>query len=310
LIFQKVITDLIAAAYCHPCIWEEASGMDGQSSSSEGHEVAAELRRRLSANAPQRLGEAVRLIMEHAFQVIATLRPSPDELDALVQFLTDVGYATDARRQEWVLLADVFGLTDGVFWGDRRGSPSVTPSTLQGPFYRPDAPDLALGADLCRNGNGRPLSVQGQVFGPDRQPLPGALVEVWHANAEGRYENQDPDNQPEHNLRGRFTADAQGRFHFRTIRPGGYALPDDGPVGQLARRLGLSLDRPAHIHFAVTAPGHRRLVTAIFDGADPAITRDALFAVKPALIGAFDRSLTVSLVLDRSDAPQPPQTEG
>ncbi|MBS3978741.1 MAG: hypothetical protein KGZ77_02935 [Rhodobacteraceae bacterium] len=284
--------------------------MDGQGSASEGYDVAAELRRRLAASSPDRLGQAVRLIMEHAFQVVATLHPSPEELDAFVQFLTDVGYATDVRRQEWVLLADVFGLSVSVLGGDHSDVPDVTPATLPGPFYRPDAPRLPLGADLCRNGLGKRLVVQGQLLDPDHKPLSGADVEVWHANAEGRYENQDPDNQPEHNLRGRFTADAQGRFHFRTIRPAGYALPDDGPVGQLARRLGLSLDRPAHIHFAVTAPGHRRLVTAIFDGADPAITRDALFAVKPALIGTFDPSLTVSLVLDRDQPLQPPQTEG
>lgn len=284
--------------------------MDGQGSASEGYDVAAELRRRLAASSPDRLGQAVRLIMEHAFQVVATLHPSPEELDAFVQFLTDVGYATDVRRQEWVLLADVFGLSVSVLGGDHSDVPDVTPATLPGPFYRPDAPRLPLGADLCRNGLGKRLVVQGQLLDPDHKPLSGADVEVWHANAEGRYENQDPDNQPEHNLRGRFTADAQGRFHFRTIRPAGYALPDDGPVGQLARRLGLSLDRPAHIHFAVTAPGHRRLVTAVFDGADPAITRDALFAVKPALIGTFDPSLTVSLVLDRDQPLQPPQTEG
>jgi hydroxyquinol 1,2-dioxygenase len=284
--------------------------MDGQGSSSEGQDVVAELRRRLAASPPNRVGEAVRLIVDHAFQVLASLRPTPGELDALVQFLTDVGYATDARRQEWVLLADVFGLTDSVFSANQREAAGMTPSTLPGPFYRADAPDLALGSDLCRDGVGEALAVIGQVLGPNRLPIPGALVEVWHANGEGRYENQDPDNQPEHNLRGRFTADAQGRFHFRTVRPGGYALPDDGPVGQLARRLGLSLDRPAHIHFAVTATGHRRLVTAIFDGADPAITRDALFAVKPALIGTFDRSLTVTLVLDWDQSPQPPQTEG
>ena len=142
-----------------------------------------------------------------------------------------------------------------------------------------------------------------------------AEVEVWHANADGRYENQDPDNQPEHNLRGRFTADADGRFHFRSIRPAGYSLPDDGPVGQLARRIGLSLVRPAHIHFAVTAPGHRRLVTSIFDGSDPAIDRDALFAVKPGLIGTFrpERAgvaLSVVLVLDRDDISQRNLQEG
>jgi hydroxyquinol 1,2-dioxygenase len=284
--------------------------MDGRNNSSELPAIADELRRRLSHSPTDRLGEAVRLIMDHAFQIIATLRPSPGELDAFVQFLTDVGYATDARRQEWVLLADAFGVTDGVFTGDRSEGEGVTPSTLPGPFYRADAPDMDQGSNLCRDGAGEPLEVSGQVFGADRLPLPGARVEVWHANSKGRYENQDPDNQPEHNLRGCFTTDADGRFRFRTIRPAGYSLPDDGPVGRLARHLGLSLDRPAHIHFAVAASNHRRLVTAVFDGADPAITRDALFAVKPELIGTFDRALTVTLVLDRDDAPKHLQTEG
>lgn len=276
--------------------------MDGSGTGSDGRGGSAEQRLRLAAAAPGRLGDAVRMILGHAYDVVAQLQPSAEELDALVQFLTDVGYATDARRQEWVLLADVFGLTDAVV--SRVAEGQGTPATLPGPFYRPDAPVLPLGANLCRGGDGVPLAVSGTVTGPEGEALAGAEVEVWHANAEGRYENQDPDNQPEHNLRGRFTCDAQGRFHFRSIRPAGYSLPDDGPVGQLARRIGLSLDRPAHIHFAVTAPGYRRLVTSIFDGSDPAIGRDALFAVKPGLIGDFRAeksgvSLSVALVLDR-----------
>lgn len=279
--------------------------MDGRGSTVEELRVAAELRRRLAETATGRLGEAVRLITQHAFEVVATLRPTPEELEALVQFLTDVGYATDTRRQEWVLLADVFGLSDGVVSVADPDRPGITPSTLPGPFYRPDAPILPLGADLCRDGQGRPLTVTGEVRGPEGEPLAGALLEVWHANGSGRYENQDPDNQPEFNLRGRFFTDADGRFRFRTIRPGGYALPDDGPVGALARRLGLVLDRPAHIHFAVTAPGYRRLVTAVFDGADPAIDRDALFAARPGMIGRFTTdgsgfALMVPLVLDRA----------
>ena len=288
--------------------------MDGNSLGSTGQEVAAEVQRRLAVAAPGRLGEAVRLIVAHAFQIVEQLRPTPAELDALVQFLTDVGYATDARRQEWVLLADVLGLSDGVLSAGGSGGTGATPSTLAGPFYRADAPQLELGADLCRNGQGAPLLVAGTVTRSDGTPIAGAEVEVWHANAAGRYENQDPDNQPEHNLRGRFLADGQGRFHFRTIRPAGYALPDDGPVGQLARRLGLSLDRPAHLHFAVTAPGCRPLVTAIFDGSDPAIDRDALFAVKPGLVGdirpeAGHFALEVALVLDRA-ADATPQPKG
>lgn len=278
--------------------------MDGQRASSQDHRIAAELRRRLADAPDGRLGEAVRLIADHAFHVIAQLRPTPGEFDAFIQFLTDVGYATDERRQEWVLLVDVFGLSDGIINEAARTGDQSTPCTLPGPFYRPDAPLLPLGADLCRNGEGQALQVFGRVWDGGGQPLCGAEVEVWHANSIGRYENQDPDNQPEHNLRGRFQTDADGTFHFRTIRPAGYSLPSDGPVGQLARNLGLSLDRPAHIHFAASAPGHRRLVTAIFDGSDPAIDRDALFAVKPGLIGEFRPfghgfSIEVDLVLER-----------
>lgn len=289
--------------------------MDGHGTGSDGKAGTAQQRLRLAVAAPGRLGDAVRLILDYAHDVVAKLDPSPEELDALVQFLTDVGYATDARRQEWVLLADVFGVTDAVTSRGSRAGARATPATLPGPFYRPDAPALPLGADLCRDGNGVPLAVSGTVTGPEGEPLAGAGLEVWHANADGRYENQDPDNQPEHNLRGRFVTDDAGRFHFRSIRPAGYSLPDDGPVGQLARRIGLSLDRPAHIHFAVTAPGYRRLVTSIFDGSDPAIDRDALFAVKPGLIGAFRPekagvSLCVGLVLDRDDSMHRTSLEG
>lgn len=287
--------------------------MDGQEGSTHST-VAAELRFRLHRDNPDRLGLAVGLILDHAFSVLDALKPTEAEFDALLQFLTDVGYATDARRQEWVLLADIFGLSDQVAGCAVHRATTVTPATLPGPFYRPDAPQMETGANLCRDGVGAPLTVTGRVTSAAGQPVCGAMVEVWHANGQGYYENQDPDSQPEHNLRGRFVTAADGSFAFRTVRPAGYTLPDDGPVGQLARRLGLSLDRPAHIHFAVTAHGYRRLVTAIFDASDRAITRDALFAVKPELIGTFrpDTSghvLDVALVIDRDAATHTPQPQ-
>jgi protocatechuate 3,4-dioxygenase beta subunit len=284
-----------------------------------GADPAADLRARLALAGPDRLAEAVRCLADHAVALIDALSPTEGELDALVQFLTDVGYATDARRQEWVLLADVFGLSAMVAEAAASrvragGQAGGTPATLRGPFYRADAPLLPSGADLSRDGVGTPLAVRVRVAGPDGAPVAGAEVEVWHANGAGLYENQDPDGQPEHNLRGRFVTDAAGACAFRSVRPAGYRLPSDGPVGQLALRLGLSLDRPAHIHFAVAAPGFRRLCTAVFDGEDPAIGRDALFAVRPALIGHYrpegaGLSLDVALVLAR-DATSAPTTQG
>ncbi len=286
--------------------------MDGRPAVGRDSSVAAALQARLQVSSPDRLKLAVGSILGHAFAVLDDLKPTEAEFEQVLQFLTDVGYATDARRQEWVLLADIFGFSDHVAGCSARGNPAATPSTLAGPFYRPDAPRMDHGANICRDGVGQPLTVSGRVTSTFGQPICGAEVDVWHANAEGRYENQDPDGQPEHNLRGRFVTAADGSFAFRTVRPGGYALPDDGPVGRLARRLGLSLDRPAHLHFAVTAPGHHRLVTAIFDGSDSAINCDALSAVKPALIGtlrpeAAGHSLDVALVLspDATSKPNP-----
>jgi hydroxyquinol 1,2-dioxygenase len=111
--------------------------MDGQGKGSNRQGGSAEQRLRLAVSAPGRLGDAVRLILDHAYDVVAKLQPSAEELDALVQFLTDVGYATDARRQEWVLLADVFGLTDAVMsrsssgTAGRRRRPCPVPSTAR-----------------------------------------------------------------------------------------------------------------------------------------------------------------------------------
>lgn len=250
-------------------------------------DAIVQLRDRLATAQPGRLTDTVRCVLEHVFAVIEELAITAEELDALISFLTDVGEATDARRQEWVLLADVLGLSAHLCERDQNERDQSTPSVLRGPFYRADAPHLPLGADLSRDGLGTPMSVTLRLTDTLGHPIPEAEVEVWHANSKGRYENQDPDEQPEHNLRGRFRAGAAGQVMFRSIRPRGYRLPDDGPVGRLARALGLSLDRPAHIHVAVTAPDFRPLTTAIFDRADPMIGQDALYSVKPELLGDF-----------------------
>lgn len=267
--------------------------------------VAADVAARLAANAPTRLSAALAALLADLHRLTADLRLTPAELRAVLTFLTEVGHHADARRQEWVLLADVLGLTALVEDVNTPRPPGATPNTTAGPFYRADAPDLPLGANLSRDGKGEALAVRGRILSLDGSALPGATVEIWHANAEGKYENQEPDWQPEHNLRGRFRTDAQGRFHFLTIMPRGYALPGDGPVGRLMAALGLSLDRPAHLHARVSAKGHERLTTHVFDQADPAIGRDAIFGVKPELLAEFrpaegaagGRMLDLTLVL-------------
>ena len=245
------------------------------------------LEARLSAVGQSRLAEAMSVLAHHLHQILDTIRPTQAELLAFINFMTETGHRADARRQDWVLLADALGISSAVHDLNRQQRAGATPDTVCGPFYRPDAPDIDLGQSICRDGRGEPLRVSGTVRSLSGAGIGGALVEVWQANGEGLYENQVPDRQPEHNLRGRIRADQDGRFHFLSIKPAGYSLPVDGPVGQLLTTVGLPLERPAHINFRVSAKGFDTLTTHVFDRADPAIGRDAIFGVKPELLADF-----------------------
>jgi hydroxyquinol 1,2-dioxygenase len=248
---------------------------------------AAEFSRRLTTTGHSRLATAADAAVGGLHALVARLRPSSAEFQLAIDFLTEVGHSADARRQEWVLLADVLGVSSLIEDQNRPRPNGATPNTLAGPFDRPDAPETPLGASISRDHKGEPMEVEGRVVTLDGQAVSGARVEVWQANAEGLYENQEPDRQPEFNLRGRFQADTQGRFEFPTVKPKGYALPSNGPVGRLMLALGLGLERPAHVHFRVSADGFETLTTHIFDRSDPAISRDALFGVKPELMAEF-----------------------
>jgi hydroxyquinol 1,2-dioxygenase len=261
--------------------------MDGGAAEKQVQSVLTDLALRVGPEDRSRLAQAFLAIVGRVHDLVGELHPSQDELRAVIDFLTDVGHTADARRQEWVLLADVIGVSTRVEELNSPRPDGATPNTLPGPFYRPDMPDLPPGANLSRDGIGDPLSVHLRLADLQGRPIPQAQVEVWHANAHGRYENQDPDLQPEFNLRGRLVSDADGRVSFQTIKPRGYTLPEDGPVGRLIRALGLRLERPAHLHFRVTAPGFQTLTTHIFDRNDPAIDHDALFGVRPELLADF-----------------------
>jgi protocatechuate 3,4-dioxygenase beta subunit len=261
--------------------------MDGASSDTQPNAVLADLALRLGAPANPRLAACFLALVSRMHDLIGALHPTNDEFRAMIDFLTEVGHTTDARRQEWVLLADVIGASTLVEEINSVRPPGATPNTLPGPFYRADMPDLPAGTNLSRDGIGEPLQVTLRLRDLAGQPVRQAQVEVWHANASGRYENQDPDLQPEFNLRGRLRSDAEGIVRFDTIRPRGYSLPSDGPVGRLLASLGLRLERPAHLHVRVSAPGFQTLTTHIFDRQDPAIGHDALFGVRPELLADF-----------------------
>jgi catechol 1,2-dioxygenase len=159
-----------------------------------------------------------------------------------------------------------------------------TESTVLGPFHMVASPPRALGDTIALDGRGTPCLVEGRVTGADGRPVPGARLDVWQANADGFYDVQQPGVQPELNLRGLFTADADGRYWFRSIVPRYYPIPDDGPVGELLAATGRHPYRPAHLHFIVSAPGYRPVTTHVFVADSPYLDSDAVFGVKDSLI--------------------------
>lgn len=173
--------------------------------------------------------------------------------------------------------------------------PGATESTVLGPFHMTESPVRELGADIDLVGSGEPCVVSGRVLSQDGTPLPGAVLDVWQADADGFYDVQRPDVQPPGNGRGLFTTDAAGRFWFRTCVPSPYPIPTDGPVGALLRATGRHPYRPAHIHFIATAEGHTPVTTHIFVAGSDYLDSDAVFAVKHSLVQDFTETDDPSL---------------
>ena len=234
-----------------------------------------------------RLNRLLTALTRHLHAFVKEVELTEEEWGDAVDFLTRTGQKCDDVRQEFVLLSDVLGVSMLVETINHRTGGTSTESTVLGPFHMVESPPRELGENIALDGKGEPCLVTGRVTGPDGEPLAGALVDVWQANADGFYDVQQPDIQPECNLRGLFTADDDGRFWFRTIVPRYYPIPDDGPVGELLTATSRHPYRPAHVHFIATAPGHRPVTTHLFVDDSPYLDSDAVFGVKESLVRQF-----------------------
>lgn len=235
-----------------------------------------------------RLKEVMAAATRHLHAFVKEVEPSNAEWMRVIGFLTATGHITSDWRQEWILLSDILGVSMLVDAIDNRKPNGATESTVLGPFHVSDVPRYESGADICLDGKGEKLLVSGRVVDTDGQPIPGATLDVWQANDEGFYDVQQQGVQPDMNLRGLFTADADGRFWFRSVKPKFYPIPADGPVGQLLEKLGRHPYRPAHIHFIVAAPGFETVTTHLFTPDCPYLHSDAVFGVKADLIADFE----------------------
>lgn len=249
-------------------------------------QITANVLRSLEGAADARLRQVMRSLVTHLHAFIRDVELSEAEWMAAIQFLTRTGQICDDRRQEFILLSDTLGVSMLVDAINHRAEGPATASTVLGPFYREGAAELPYGGAISKDGGGEPAVLMGRVLDTAGRPIPGALLDVWETNEHGLYEQQDP-GQPDMNLRGRFRADAEGRYKIVAIKPVSYPIPDDGPVGRMLRALGRHPYRPAHVHFIVSAPGYRSLVTHLFVEGDPYLDSDAVFGTKASLVVPF-----------------------
>jgi catechol 1,2-dioxygenase len=234
-----------------------------------------------------RLREIMTSLVQHLHAFVKDVELTEPEWAAGVDFITRVGQMCDATRQETIMLSDVLGVSMLVETINHRTGGRSTESTVLGPFHMVASPVKALGDDIALDGKGEACLVTGRVSDDSGNPLPGATVDVWQANDEGFYDVQQPGIQPELNLRGLFTADADGEFWFRTVVPRYYPIPVDGPVGELLTATGRHPYRPAHLHFIVSADAHRSVTTHLFVDDSPYLDSDAVFGVKQTLVREF-----------------------
>jgi protocatechuate 3,4-dioxygenase beta subunit len=241
------------------------------------------------AQAPDlRLKQVMTGLITHLHAFIREVELTQEEWALAVEFLTRTGQMCDEKRQEFILLSDITGVTMLVDAINHRMPDGATESTIFGPFYREGAQELPMGATISQDGRGEPVVVTGRVLSTQGTPIPGALLDVWETDENGLYEQQDPE-QPDMNLRGKFRTDSEGRYCFTGIKPVSYAIPDDGPVGQLLQALERHPFRPAHIHLLISADGFAPLTTHLFVKGDPYLDSDAVFGTKDSLIVDFIR---------------------
>ncbi|MEA2874046.1 MAG: hydroxyquinol 1,2-dioxygenase [Hyphomicrobiales bacterium] len=232
-----------------------------------------------------RLREVMQSAIKHLHGFVSDVKPTGAEWFKAIQFLTAIGHKCDDKRQEFILASDVMGVSMLIDDINNRRIEGATPSTVEGPFHIPDAPEVAHGADMAKGAPGIPCFVSGTVRGLSGEPVGGAILDLWQTDGEGLYEEQRRTAEPW--MRGIYRSKPDGSYSIRTVAPISYSIPMDGPIGEFFGRTTMSHIRPAHIHFAISAPGYHGVVTHLFQKGDKFIDNDVVYGVKAPLVVAF-----------------------
>ncbi|PIL34129.1 hypothetical protein GSI_03840 [Ganoderma sinense ZZ0214-1] len=234
-------------------------------------------------------------LVSHLHSFVRETGLTTKEWEETILFLTRTGQKCTPIRQEFILLSDVLGVSALVDAINNPPENGATESSVLGPFFTDDAPELANGESIASEGKGEYMYVEGRILSVDGTPIPNAAIETWETDANGFYDTQY-EGRERADCRGRLHSDKDGYFGYRAVVPVAYPIPGDGPVGELLLRMSRHNMRPNHLHIMVEAPGFRKLVTAFYPEGDTYIESDAVFGVKKSLV------VTLETVKDEAEA--------
>ena len=253
-------------------------------------DVTPTVLRAMSQTRNARLRTVIESLVEHLHAFAREVKLTETEYDIGIDFLNRIGQATHDSHNEGILFADAIGFSTLVcLLNNGNDGASETAAALLGPFWRANSPRTDNGGSIIRSATPGPeLFVECEIVGVGGNPIEGVEIDVWQSSPVGLYENQD-DTQADMNLRGKFSTNAVGRISFRSVKPAGYPVPTDGPVGDMLRAQDRHPFRPAHLHFLGFRQGYKTLITQVFVDDDQYLESDVVFGVTRALIGDYRR---------------------
>ncbi len=271
-----------------------------------------------------RLREIIASLVKHLHAFAREVHLTEKEFEQACQLIARLGQKTNEKHNEVVLMSGSLGFSSLIcLLNNGNNGQTETTANLLGPFWRMNSPRTESGGSIVRSPTPGPaIFVNCWIKDQKGNPIEGAEVDVWHSSPEGFYEQQDPKQAPM-NLRGKFMTDKEGHFSFRSVKPAGYPIPIDGPVGDLIRAGKRHNFRPAHLHFLIFRQGFKTLISQIYSPDDPKLETDVQFGVTRALIGDYRKhtgsppapdvtgdwySLDQTFVMERGESrlPKPP----